>query len=261
VLTIVPIGSEKDPNNVKIQTNATANRVQADIKLAGHAPMTLGGLAPPAQPSAFIDDNRFAAANEHVTMVNANVLRDRDDNLPAALNIPDGSPSGKPIENYKHLQWGFFLGDTAVTKDGVTHLHLGTWVAGRAADPSQFPTTGEATYQGHAIGNVFNAGSLYTAVGSYQNAWDFAKRSGTIDMNFDGTQYTGITQLRDKSAVFEGTLSAANRAGGVVGNFVQAAGGDAPGQFPSAVAGRFGISERPGASVYRASGTFGAEKK
>lgn len=164
--------------------------------------------------------------------------------------------SHSPVIAESHLQWGFFLGDTDGTAgSNLKHLHLGTWVAGRAADPSQFPTTGSATYQGHATGNVFNGNSLYTAVGSCENTWDFAQRSGTVDMNFDGAQYNGVTQLRPGSAAFVGTLNAANR-GSLVGNFVQAPGGDVAGQPPSAVAGRFGISD---GSVYRASGTFGAE--
>jgi hypothetical protein len=213
--------------------------------------MTLGG---PDNPSAMIDDNRFAAANGSVAMVNANVLRDGFGNLPASLNLPNG----QPIPSYQYLQWGFLLGDTA-GKAGVDleHLHMGTWIAGRPADPLQLPATGSATYSGHAIGNVANGGALYTAVGSYENNWDFAKRAGTANMNFDSAQYSGTTQLIGGTAVFQGTMTAAGapRLGSQIGSFVQA-----PGDQAAAMAGRFVIWENPGTPIYRASGTFGAQR-
>ena len=253
-LSIVPIGTGTEPNNFIIQTDAAANSVQASVLLSGHAPMTLGG---PGNPSAMIDDNRFGAANSTVAMVNANLLRDANGNLPATLNLPNG----QPIANYQYLQWGFLFGDTAGTAGtDLEHLHLGTWVAGRPADPNQLPTIGSATYSGHAIGNVANGGALYTAVGSYDNVWDFSKRTGTVSVNFDGAQYSGTTQLQN-GVVFTGSMSAgdANRTGGVVGNFVQAPGGSPASTPPPAVAGRFVIQQSEG-NPYRASGTFGAER-
>ncbi|MFL9916041.1 FecR family protein [Paraburkholderia fungorum] len=253
-LTIVPIGTGTDPNNFIIQTDAIANHVQAAILLSGHAPMTLGGAS---NPSAMIDDSHFGAANASVAMVNANLLRDANGNLPAALNLPNG----QPIPNYQYLQWGFLFGDTAGTAGtDLEHLHLGTWIAGRPADPSQLPTTGSASYTGHAIGNVASGGALYTAVGSYDNTWNFARRAGTVNLNFDGAQYNGTTQL-GTGVAFTGSLNATNaaRTGGVVGGFVQAPGGSPAATPPPAVAGRFVLQETAG-SPYRASGTFGAER-
>jgi hypothetical protein len=216
--------------------------------------LMLGGLS--SGRSAFIDDDRFAAGKDNMAMVTANLLRDREGKLPASLNLPDGSP----IPQYKHLQWGFFLGDIAGTPgSNLTHVHMGTWAAGRAADPSQLPTSGTASYSGHAIGNVANGGALYTAVGSFQNTWNFAQRAGTVNMNFDRAQYTGVTQLRSGSAVFEGNLTAPARTGSLIGNFVQPAAGGTAGTPPAGVVGRFGISESSG-TPYRASGTFAAER-
>jgi hypothetical protein len=230
--------------------------MQVDVNLTNHAPMTLGGTG---NPSAFIDDNRFGAGNERVAMVSSNVLRDGAGNLPAALRLPDG----QPIPTYKHLQWGFFLGDTAGTAGtDLRHVHLGTWVAGRAADPADLPTTGSASYQGHAIGNVFQAGSLYTATGSFENNWNFAQRTGTVNMNFDGAQYTGTTRMRN-GVIFDGgmTAAAAGRRGGVIGHFLQEASGRVAGNPPAGVGGRFTISETPGTAVYRASGIFAGERR
>jgi hypothetical protein len=253
-LTIVPIGTGMDANNFVIQTDSVANVVQVSILLSGHAPMTLGG---PGNPSVMVDDDRFGAANASVAMVNANLLRDANGNLPAALNLP----SGQPIPNYQYLQWGFLFGDTAGTAGtNLEHLNLGTWIAGRPADPNQIPATGSASYTGHAIGNVASGGALYTAVGSYDNTWNFAQRAGTVNLNFDGAQYSGTTQL-GTGVAFTGSVGApsANRTGSLVGGFVQAPAGSPVATPPPAVAGRFVIQET-GGSPYRASGTFGAER-
>ncbi|WP_225032191.1 FecR domain-containing protein [Paraburkholderia sp. XV] len=255
LLTYTPIGTGTSPGNFVVTTDAINNRVRVDLQLSGHFPMTLGG---PENRSAMIDDSRFAAANSSVAMVNANVLRDAGGNLPASLKLPNG----QPISQYQYLQWGFIFGDTAGSPGGdLEHLHMGTWVAGRLSDPSQLPTTGTASYSGHAIGNVVNGTALYTAVGSYENTWDFAKRTGTADMNFDGAHYRGPTQIMNGTAVFQGAMTAADaaRKGGLVGNFVQAPGGSPAGMPPPAVAGRFVIQETAG-TPYRASGTFGAER-
>ncbi|MGF6851415.1 hypothetical protein [Paraburkholderia sp. CI3] len=257
-LTINPIGTGISPGNFAITTDAANNHVQIDLLLSGHAPMTLGGLNP-NNASAMIDDNRFAAANGSVAMVNANILRDDNGNLPASLNLPNG----QPIPKYQYLQWGFIFGDTAGTPGvDLEHLHMGSWVAGRPADPGQLPTSGTATYSGHAIGNVVNGPALYTAVGSYDNTWDFAKRTGTANMNFDGAHYQGNTAIANGTALFQGAMTAtdAARKGGVVGNFVQAPGGSPAGTPPPALAGRFVIQETTG-NPYRASGTFGAERR
>ena len=253
-LTIVPIGTGMDANNFVIQTDSVANVVQVSILLSGHAPMTLGG---PGNPSVMVDDDRFGAANASVAMVNANLLRDANGNLPAALNLPNG----QPIPNYQYLQWGFLFGDTAGTAGtNLEHLNLGTWIAGRPADPNQIPATGSASYTGHAIGNVASGGALYTAVGSYDNTWNFAQRAGTVNLNFDGAQYSGTTQL-GTGVAFTGSVGApsANRTGSLVGGFVQAPAGSPVATPPPAVAGRFVIQET-GGSPYRASGTFGAER-
>jgi hypothetical protein len=115
---------------------------------------------------------------------------------------------------------------------------------------------GTASYSGHSIGNVFNNGSLYTAVGSFKNDWDFDKRSGTVQMDFDKTKYNGTTTIKDNNIGFNGNLSATGRTGELQGSFV------APvNPTPAAVMGRFAISETKGAPTYRASGTFGAEQK
>ena len=114
---------------------------------------------------------------------------------------------------------------------------------------------GQASYSGHSIGNVFNNGSLYTAVGDFKNQWDFDQRTGKVQMNFDKTAYTGDTKIKNNYIGFDGNLKATGRTGELQGSFVAPAN-----PTPAAVMGRFAIAETQGAPTYRASGTFGAEK-
>ncbi|WP_181920042.1 FecR domain-containing protein [Paraburkholderia sp. BL6669N2] len=254
-LTLIPVGTGIDPSNFAITTDTANNRLHVNLQLSGHPAMTLGAST---GQSAFIDDSRFAAANGSVAMVNANLLRDSSGSLPASLNMPNG----QPIPNYSYLQWGFFFGDTGGTAGtDLEHLHLGVWVAGREADPGQLPNSGSATYSGFAMGQVTVGKSVSIAVGSFDNTWNFAQRAGVTNMNFDGVRYSGLSRMRG-GVVFDGPLSnvGANRAGSMVGNFVQAADGSTPaGGPPPAMAGRFVLQETSGAS-YRAAGVFGAQR-
>lgn len=250
-LRIVQIDSGDSPGNMTLQTNADTNRAATDITFSGGRPaMTLGGLTGDAGKgaSAFVDDARFATrtldgADRKAALVSGDLVKG---GLPAAMQAS--------IPEYRYLKWGFFFGDTVVTNAAQReHVHLASWVAGRVPDAGDLPTSGTASYSGHAIGNVHNAGASYTAVGTYNNSWNFAERAGVVAMEFDGTSYTGNTAITN-GAVFQGRLDATGRVGGLHGNFVEGGGDPVAG-----VAGRFSVQETAG-EIYRASGTFGAEK-
>jgi hypothetical protein len=265
---LTQIDSGDIPDNVKIQTSPTNNTVEANFTLRGQdssqfTSFNLGGLSVNGT-SAFVDDNRFAARSINngyeVAMVTADLFRDANGNLPASLNMPPplDQPNGTsiPIPQYEHLKWGFFFGDTKTTLGQREHVHLGTWIAGKIPTGDSLGLRGTASYSGHSIGNVFNNGSLYTAVGSFQNDWNFDTRKGTANMNFDKMNYTGTTAIKDNTFNFTGNLNGAGRSGGLQGSFV------APvNPTPTAVMGRFAIAETPGNATYRAAGTFGAERK
>ena len=255
------------PENFTIETDPETNRVEAKIKFLDHEGMQLGGLSGNATKgaSAFVDDNRFAArtvegGTAEVAMITSDVVKPDPDGPQQDIlrEVKDGPP--EPIRDYKHLKWGYFFGDTLTKSEQLQHVHLGSWVAGKVPKPGDLPSTGTATYTGHAIGNVFNGGSRYTAVGSVENTWNFGTRRGTMEMQFDGATLNGSTKLRNNSVTFDGTLDATNRVGSVRGNFVQGVNDPAAG-----VIGRFSIQETPiketpDPSTYRASGTFAAEK-
>ena len=261
IIGLTQIDSGDMPDNITIQTSPANNTVKADFTLFGQNPnqsttFNLGGLNVDGT-SAFVDDNRFAARSNNsgyeVAMVTADLFRDATTgNLPASLNLPDGSS----IPKYEHLKWGFFFGDTKTTAGAREHVHLGTWIAGKIPTGDSLGLRGTASYTGHSIGNVFNNGSLYTAVGSFQNDWNFDTRKGTANMNFDKMNYTGTTAIKGSSFNFDGNLTAPGRQGGLQGSFV------APvNPTPAALMGGFAIAETPGAPTYRAAGTFGAERK
>jgi hypothetical protein len=263
-IDLTQIDSGEIPENVEINTNPANNTVEAKFNLQGQIKdqftlFNLGSLETNGT-SAFVDDNRFAARSPHnvdgpeVAMVTAELFRDeKTGKLPASLNLPDGSS----IPKYEHLKWGFFFGDTITTARAREHVHLGTWIAGKILDVEQVKALkGTAIYTGHSIGNVYNNGSMYTAVGSFQNRWDFDQRIGKVQMNFDKTDYTGKTTIGNNSNTFIGTLSAPSapaRSGGLQGSFVAPAN-----PTPVAVMGNFAIAE---GNTYRAAGTFGAEQK
>jgi hypothetical protein len=257
---LTQIDSGETPDNVAIQTSPTNNTVKADFTLRGQDPnqfttYNLGGLNVDGT-SAFVDDNRFAARSTNtgseVAMVTADLFRDDKGNLPASLNRPDGTS----IPQYEYLKWGFFFGDTKTTPGEREHVHLGTWIAGKIPTGDSLGLRGTASYSGHSIGNVFNNGSLYTAVGSFENQWNFDKRTGKVQMDFDQTAYTGTTKITGNTFNFDGTLSASSapgRSGALQGSFV------APvNPTPAAVMGGFAITE---GNTYRAAGTFGGERK
>ena len=259
---LTQLDSGDTPSNVEIQTSPTNNTVAANFTLFGQDPtqsttFNLGGLTGNGA-SAFVDDNRFAARSTNnnngseVAMVTADLFRDANGNLPPSLNRPDGTS----IPQYEHLKWGFFFGDTKTTPGQREHVHLGTWIAGKIPTGDSLGLKGQAIYTGHSIGNVFNNGSLYTAVGSFNNQWNFDSRTGTVQMDFDKTVYSGTTAIKGSTFNFGGNLSATGRQGGLQGSFV------APvNPTPAAVMGNFAIAETPGNATYRAAGTFGAERK
>ena len=108
------------------------------------------------------------------------------------------------------MKWGFFFGDTKNTGQRE-HVHLGTWIAGKIPTGESLGLKGTASYSGHSIGNVFNNGSLYTAVGGFNNQWDFDKRTGTVQMDFDKTVYNGTTAIKGSTFNFNGNLNAPGR--------------------------------------------------
>ncbi|MGZ7215538.1 hypothetical protein ACXWOG_10090, partial [Streptococcus pyogenes] len=55
------------------------------------------------------------------------------------------------------LEWGYWgthlsIDNPSPTPDEQVQVHLGTWAAGRILGPNDLPTSGSASYVGHAVG-------------------------------------------------------------------------------------------------------------
>ena len=90
-------------------------------------------------------------------------------------NVPDGTSTGTS------------------TRDEF--VHLGTWVAGDIVASSALPTTGSANLSGTMIGNVIDRStstpSQYIAGGTMDMSYNFANRSGSTNITFDGVSASG----------------------------------------------------------------------
>jgi hypothetical protein len=129
----------------------------------------------------------------------------------------------------EYTQWGFWSVDTFRTDNGrnIGYSDKGnllTWVAGIPANAADIPTTGSATYNGHAIANISNNGSQYVAAGTFSNNVNFATRTGQVQVGgLDATTYNGTVNLQPGSALFGGSLGsgASNRNMSMGGQFFQ----------------------------------------
>ena len=262
-LGVVALNTGNSPDGFVLRVNPDTNRIEAVYKLTGLGTLTMGGLTGDASrgASAFIDQDRFGARTvdakgADAAMVSGVLLRQAANAEGSTANA-DTKAFLNAIPKSDDLKWGFFFGDLDTRSPGAlrSHVHLGTWVAGNVPDGSRLPTSGTAQYSGGAIGNVVNAGALYSATGTYNSTWNFGSRAGQTALKFDGATMTGFTQQQGSKAVFQGGLSGGGRTAGIAGSFVQ--GTEQAGVAPAGQMGRFTVSGHN----YGAAGTFGAVKK
>jgi hypothetical protein len=131
-------------------------------------------------------------------------------------------------------QWGFWSafngatnsnGQLAFEDQGALLL----WVGGVPTTAGALPTTGTATYTGHAIANIAanpSAGAItsYLAAGTFSNMVNFATQKGAVAITgLDSTNYAGTVQLVPSSVTFNGTLAGnfQGRTATLAGSFFQ----------------------------------------
>lgn len=252
--------SASSPEGFMLSTDAENNRVSTTFQFS-HLTTTqqLGGIqdAESLGTSAYVDEQRFGArtwsngSNSNLAMISNGMVID---GLPAteANKIPD----------YDHVKWGFFFGELIYGAFNIEHIHLGTWVAGEAADPASFPTTGSALYQGHVFANVVNNGDRYNAIGTLNLQYSFSQRLGGAFIQLDGYNYGSAIKIPENSVQFSGGVTVRDPDGEQVGltgtlngNFVQ--GGGDPAQ---AVIGQINIESSEPNLDYRAVGTFAGQR-
>ena len=144
-IDVTQIDTDITAENFTIKTHPESNRVKVYVKLfndLNSKEIHLGGLGKEKTlgPSALVDDQRFAAGTK------------ADPNGPEVAFITgDLVKAGLPqemqalIPKYDYVKWGFFFGDTNTTPEAREHVHLGTWVGGKIAEPNSFPSTERRT--------------------------------------------------------------------------------------------------------------------
>jgi hypothetical protein len=128
-------------------------------------------------------------------------------------------------------QWGFWSAfNGAKNTNGSLQFEdqgaLLLWVAGVPATAGTLPTTGTATYTGHAIANIANgtSGLTYLAAGAFTGVANFGTQTGSITITgLDGTNYSGTATQVGQSVSFGGLLTGSNggRTAKIAGSFFQ----------------------------------------
>ena len=146
------------------------------------------------------------------------------------------------------------------------HVHLGSFAAGAPLSTDDIANaSGTAIYSGHAFGNVYNAGAQYSALGTFNERFNFGNRTGETTLAFDGAVYTGASTntgagYASDLAGPEGTGRTGTIAGAFSGPMTANPGG---GTAPAGIVAEFRLqnaSTDPSAA-YRATGTAAAEKR
>lgn len=269
------------PTHLALTTDATTNRALAEITVAQwdtnvSNTFRLGSLVGDSYgSSSFIDDKVYAlrsrpagstAAEANVTAGSAPPRGAVDTTAFTAVMASSGAAglpavfqqSGVTPCVCEFLTWGWWSKEYQYASSfwfnpgGRDRINLATYVAGTLTPSVSLPTTGTATYSGHAVGSVVNGANAYVAVGNYSNVWNFSSQTGAVTIsNFDGATYSGSAALTGGTGNFTATLAGAGRTGAVAGSFFSSSSTPAKGQ-----AGAFSVT----GPNYKAGGTFAAQK-
>jgi hypothetical protein len=239
--------------------NTTEQRLRSiEIEL-GNPP---GGS--PATLSGFTNDQVFQASQSADRAAGKAKLNGVPDNLSAVLvSVPMTTPIGTltgttagPACDCQFVTWGTWSAELRSTPSN-TLLHsvpTGFWVAGSLPDIRDQPAQGIATFSGTAIGRVSDNGPSRTASGIFTNAYNFAQRSGQLDIrNFDGNKsFGGTVSAPGDWRNYSGALSGSNLTGTANGSFYGTRDAANQVQLPRETAGNFEVR----GGDYKAGGVF-----
>lgn len=218
--------------------------------------------------SAYIDYDNFGARDAELVGAGANLTQVNGAPVDAhrAAFVTSKTVEAQsllpnvPICQCEFTRWGFWSTETRRTVGSDVHrdiLHMGTWIAGQTPDVGQVPTTGVATYSGHAIASIKTGGNEYIAGGSFTNVVNFGTQTGNVTIgNLDSRNYSGQVFLGSSDPrSFVGNLSAGATApthtGALVGGFYRGASGPV-----GEMGGMFWVQDAGGTGSYLGSGTF-----
>ncbi len=263
-----------------VMLDGIQNRVQTNFGVAGIAidssttPTFLYqfGSVDPNQPgsSTYTNYDTFSAQAAHrsdgspLSTANGQQLTGHDGqmfNVPASVAAQAAAVLNNPnltICRCEYTRWGFWTTNDQRTVNGqpaADSVIGGTWVAGRLPDNVDIPTTGTASYIGHAIASINNAGNEYLAAGNFSNSVDFGARTGNVSITgLDQTNYSGtVSALQSGPGTFSGMLTTTNgnRFAILAGNFYRS---------PTSPVGEMGGLINLRGTNYLGSGIFAAAK-
>ena len=266
-------GAPGGPGNVSISTDAATGRLAATFRLtseggsSGPTSVALEFGANPAR-GTYVDRTRFAAVESltaaQITDGGRTVSADSTSLYMVSSGLASGLPNGVRACQCEFAQWGWWGGVvTAQSREGVAqtnHLHMGNWVAGPMVSAADMPTTGSASYAGHAVGTVVNNTARYTAAGNFAAQFNFASRAGSMTIsNFDGLNMSGAISSQN-GRDYGATLDVSGKpglAGRAQGSFFSGAGDPV-----RETGGQFTIANTPGSQgSYAANGIFVGKKQ
>jgi hypothetical protein len=230
------------PGTVSITTNSANNQAIGTLKV---------GVNDPHNPAN-------ATLQLSGTSTGTSVVMHNDPSRPSTLQIGDRSYQINPTSTLvgasssctcEFLSFGAWTSSVADPRphNGNTYVAYGAYVAGM---PSvQLPATGSAVYNGVMAGVTSHNGQINPATGTYQNSWDFAARSGNLNITFANRSYSGTAQATTGPG-FTGTFG---RTGSLNGSFFAS-----PSDGAAYQAGTFSIGSAR--SRYQATGIFAGQR-
>jgi len=266
-------GAPGGPSNVQIGTDSATGRLAATFRLTseggsnGPTGVVLEFGANPAR-GTYVDRTRFAAVESstaaQISDSGRSVAADSTSLYMVSSGLASGLPNGVQACQCEFAQWGWWGGVvTAQSREGASqtnHLHMGNWVGGPMVSAADMPTTGSASYAGHAVGTVVNNTARYTAAGNFAAQFNFASRQGSMTIsNFDGLSMSGAISSQN-GRDYGATLDVAGKpglAGRAQGSFFSGAGDPV-----RETGGQFAIANTPGSQGnYAANGIFVGKKQ
>jgi len=256
------------------------------------ATFRLGGGVALNATSLFVDDGTYAArdvpsnvgtpTSVSVTSGNTTVTSTASDLTSSTVLVSQGvapvttflTQSGVTnVCDCKYLTWGWWGGSVSyagnqtlglnINPGGIDRINMATYVAGNTSSFNDINVSAistnngqqsTATYNGQLIGNVNNNGASYIAAGSYSNAWSFGTKTGTLNVTFDGSSFSGATALTGNTSSFSsGNITSGSRTLNLNGSFFNGQGANTTALYQ---AGRFGVA----GTNYQAAGTFAAQR-
>jgi FecR-like protein len=211
--------------------------------------------------SEYLDNHTFSASNEQVRITERILWFSRTTDLPGTGSFVSSAPGTALCDACEFVKWGRWgsgLGSEAQLG--------GMWVAGDIASAGDLNELGNqratATYAGSAVGDVYQKvqgqwGQPTQESGRMEMSWDFAARSGRLDIyDFAGKDFggdicgTGSKCFKGNNH-FAGSLSGSGLKGAAAGSFVRSGGDPAAG-----VIGNFGV----GKGNWKADGIFAGSR-